>query len=142
MFQQIMVPLDGSELAERALPCAERLGVATGATLHLVHVVELAPPLTWPFAPEYLPGSVGSNSSTTTANRPNDKPRTTQAPTERRLRAARRPEPTGNTKNQNHITSNATAMSPVLSLPRPSSDIKIQLCHGVAVVDLGELARS
>ena len=58
MFQQIMVPLDGSELAERALPCAERLGMATGAALHLVHVVELAPPLTWPFAPEYLPGSV------------------------------------------------------------------------------------
>src|SRR5919202_7128286 len=58
MFQQIMVPLDGSELAERALPCAARLGVATGATLHLVHVVELAPPLTWPFAPAYLPGSV------------------------------------------------------------------------------------
>src|ERR687886_1638940 len=58
MFQHIMVPLDGSELAERALPCAERLGVATGATLHLVHVVELAPPLTWPFAPAYLPGSV------------------------------------------------------------------------------------
>ena len=44
MFQQIMVPLDGSELAEQALPCAARLGVATGATLHLVHVVELAPP--------------------------------------------------------------------------------------------------
>jgi nucleotide-binding universal stress UspA family protein len=58
MFQQIMVPLDGSELAERALPCAARLGVATGATLHLVHVVELAPPLTWPFAPVYLPGSI------------------------------------------------------------------------------------
>jgi len=58
MFQQIMVPLDGSELAERALPCAEQLGVATGATLHLVHVVELAPPLTWPFEPAYLPGSV------------------------------------------------------------------------------------
>src|ERR687888_2732820 len=58
MFRQIMVPLDGSELAERALPCAERLGVATGATLHLVHVVELAPPLTWPFAPAYLPGSI------------------------------------------------------------------------------------
>jgi nucleotide-binding universal stress UspA family protein len=32
MFQQIMVRLDGSERAERALPCAERLGVATGAT--------------------------------------------------------------------------------------------------------------
>jgi nucleotide-binding universal stress UspA family protein len=35
--------------------------VATGATLHLVHVVELAPPLTWPFAPVYLPGSVYDN---------------------------------------------------------------------------------
>jgi nucleotide-binding universal stress UspA family protein len=58
MFQQIMVPLDGSELAERALPCAERLGMASGATLHLVHVVELAPPLTWPFAPASLPGNV------------------------------------------------------------------------------------
>src|ERR687886_894781 len=58
MFQQILVPLDGSELAERALPCAERLGLATGATLHLVHVVELAPPLTWPFAPAYVPGGI------------------------------------------------------------------------------------
>jgi nucleotide-binding universal stress UspA family protein len=38
MFTQIMVPLDGSELAERALPCAERLARATGATLHLVRV--------------------------------------------------------------------------------------------------------
>jgi nucleotide-binding universal stress UspA family protein len=34
MFQQIKVPLDGSELAERALPCA-----ATGAEVHLVRVV-------------------------------------------------------------------------------------------------------
>ena len=38
MFTQIMVPLDGSELAERALPCAERLARSTGATLHLVRV--------------------------------------------------------------------------------------------------------
>src|SRR5919198_3921981 len=58
MFQQIMVPLDGSELAERALPCAERLGVATGATLHLVHVLELVPPPTGPFALAYSPGSI------------------------------------------------------------------------------------
>src|SRR2546421_2268521 len=58
MLQQIMVPLDGSGRAERALPSAERLGVATGAGLHLVHVVELAPPLTGPFAPASLPGSV------------------------------------------------------------------------------------
>jgi nucleotide-binding universal stress UspA family protein len=58
MFQQIMVPLDGSELAERALPCAARLGVATGATLHLVHVVELMPPPTGPFALAYAPGGI------------------------------------------------------------------------------------
>src|SRR5919198_909989 len=58
MFQQIMVPLDGSELAERALPCAERLGVATGATLHLVDVVEIVPPPEGPFALAYSPGSI------------------------------------------------------------------------------------
>jgi nucleotide-binding universal stress UspA family protein len=58
MFQQIMVPLDGSELAERALPCAARLGVATGATLHLVHVVELMPPPTGPFALAYMPSGI------------------------------------------------------------------------------------
>src|ERR687887_482171 len=58
MFQQIMVPLDGSELAERALPCAARLGVATGATLHLVQVVELMPPPTGPFALAYAPGGI------------------------------------------------------------------------------------
>jgi nucleotide-binding universal stress UspA family protein len=58
MFQQIMVPLDGSELAERALPCAERLGVATGATLHLVQVVELVPPQTGGFELAYLSGSI------------------------------------------------------------------------------------
>src|ERR687884_521783 len=58
MFQQILVPLDGSERAERALPCAERLGVATGATLHLVHVVELVPPPEGPFALAYAPGGI------------------------------------------------------------------------------------
>lgn len=38
MFARIMVPLDGSALAERALPCAERLARLTGATIHLVRV--------------------------------------------------------------------------------------------------------
>lgn len=38
MYRQIMVPLDGSALAERALPCAERVAAASGATLHLVRV--------------------------------------------------------------------------------------------------------
>jgi nucleotide-binding universal stress UspA family protein len=40
MIDHMMVPLDGSELAERALPCAERLAAATGAEVHLVRVVE------------------------------------------------------------------------------------------------------
>lgn len=42
MFRQILVPLDGSELAEHALPYALRLATLTDATLHLVCVV--APP--------------------------------------------------------------------------------------------------
>src|SRR5690348_13910483 len=41
MFQHIMVPLDGSELAERALPAAQHLAASSNATLHLVRVVEL-----------------------------------------------------------------------------------------------------
>ena len=40
MVQQILVPLDGSDRGERALPVAARLAAATGATLHLVRVVE------------------------------------------------------------------------------------------------------
>lgn len=40
MVTQILAPLDGSELAECALPCAARLASAMGATLHLVRVVE------------------------------------------------------------------------------------------------------
>ncbi len=43
MFDRIMVPLDGSELAERALPYARELAAATIATLHLVRVVDLPP---------------------------------------------------------------------------------------------------
>ncbi len=43
MFDRIMVPLDGSELAERALPYARELAVATHAMLHLVRVVDLPP---------------------------------------------------------------------------------------------------
>lgn len=39
MFQHILVPLDGSGLAERALPLAERVARATGATMHLVRVI-------------------------------------------------------------------------------------------------------
>jgi nucleotide-binding universal stress UspA family protein len=43
MFTQIMVPLDGSALAERALPSARRLAATAGATLHLVRAIEPPP---------------------------------------------------------------------------------------------------
>jgi nucleotide-binding universal stress UspA family protein len=43
LFTQTMVPLDGSVLVERALPSAARLAATTGATLHLVRVVEPVP---------------------------------------------------------------------------------------------------
>lgn len=43
MFTRILVPLDRSELAERALPGAERLAQQMGATLHLVRVIEPPP---------------------------------------------------------------------------------------------------
>ena len=42
MYQRIIVPLDGSELAETALPHAEELARLTGAPLHLVRVVDLS----------------------------------------------------------------------------------------------------
>lgn len=40
MYSRIMVPLDGSELAEQALTHAQYLAKTSGATLHLVRVVE------------------------------------------------------------------------------------------------------
>jgi nucleotide-binding universal stress UspA family protein len=40
MFHHILVPLDGSRLAESALATAERLAGKTGAQLTLVHVIE------------------------------------------------------------------------------------------------------
>ncbi len=39
MFDNILVPLDGSELSERALPTAQALAEKFGATIHLVHVI-------------------------------------------------------------------------------------------------------
>ena len=54
MLRRIMVPLDGSELAERALPCAEQLAVLGDATLHLVRVVEPRPEMTWMPGPLYV----------------------------------------------------------------------------------------
>ena len=41
MFERIVVPLDGSALAENALPAAEELARLTGAPIHLVRVVDL-----------------------------------------------------------------------------------------------------
>lgn len=40
MYTRIVVPLDGSDIAEQALPTAEALARTTGATMHLVRVVE------------------------------------------------------------------------------------------------------
>jgi nucleotide-binding universal stress UspA family protein len=41
MYSRILVPLDGSELAEQALPQAEGLAQTFGATLHLVQVISI-----------------------------------------------------------------------------------------------------
>jgi nucleotide-binding universal stress UspA family protein len=47
MFKQILVPVDGSELAEHAFPVAEAIARAGGATVHLVRVIQpLAVPWT------------------------------------------------------------------------------------------------
>jgi nucleotide-binding universal stress UspA family protein len=42
VFDRIVVPLDGSELAEQALPAAEELARLSDAPLHLIRVVDLA----------------------------------------------------------------------------------------------------
>jgi nucleotide-binding universal stress UspA family protein len=47
VYDSIMVPLDGSTFAESALPLALALARRTGATLHLVTVVEPMPPLAY-----------------------------------------------------------------------------------------------
>jgi nucleotide-binding universal stress UspA family protein len=39
-YRRLVVPLDGSELAEQALPHAEVLAQMTGAPLHLVRVID------------------------------------------------------------------------------------------------------
>jgi nucleotide-binding universal stress UspA family protein len=41
MYQRIVVPLDGSELAEKALPEAEQIARLTGAPIHLMRVIDL-----------------------------------------------------------------------------------------------------
>ena len=43
MFQQILVPLDGSERAEKAIPTAARIARATGATITLLNAITPSP---------------------------------------------------------------------------------------------------
>ena len=45
MFAQILVPLDGSELSEKALAMAQHLASASGTSLHLLQVISLQPEL-------------------------------------------------------------------------------------------------
>lgn len=60
MFGTVLVPLDGSELAEAALPYAKAIAEKTGAVLHLVRVVPIdAPPDEAAEAREYLSRLVG-----------------------------------------------------------------------------------
>jgi nucleotide-binding universal stress UspA family protein len=42
-YERIVVPLDMSELAERALPHAVAMAQATGTPIHLIHVVDVTP---------------------------------------------------------------------------------------------------
>ena len=42
MYQRLVIPLDGSELAERALPAARELATALGLPLHLLRIVDVA----------------------------------------------------------------------------------------------------
>ncbi len=45
MFERILVPLDGSDLAEDVLPCIESLVRRLSARIHFVVVVPVGPPL-------------------------------------------------------------------------------------------------
>ena len=56
MFRQILIPLDGSAPAERALPIARALARDTHAVVHLVRVVPLPEP-PWTVVGSYLPPS-------------------------------------------------------------------------------------
>jgi nucleotide-binding universal stress UspA family protein len=58
MITKVMVPLDGSALAERALPCARQLAGAVHAEVHLVRVTEPAWANTWGPAPMYVPAGL------------------------------------------------------------------------------------
>ena len=43
MFSNILVPLDGSEFGDKALPLAQDLAKSSGATIHLIQVISRQP---------------------------------------------------------------------------------------------------
>ncbi len=45
MFSNILVPLDGSEFGDKALPIARNLAQLSGATIHLLQVISRQPEL-------------------------------------------------------------------------------------------------
>ena len=50
MFQRILVPLDGSLRAERAIPVAARIASASHSSILLVRVIDLFLDFSWPMA--------------------------------------------------------------------------------------------
>jgi len=62
-FRTILVPLDGSELSEQALPLAQRLAAATGAGLDLVRVH--TGPTAWEVYTEATAGAAAPGPDTT-----------------------------------------------------------------------------
>jgi nucleotide-binding universal stress UspA family protein len=66
MISKVMLPLDGSAMAERALPIAQQVAAATSAEIHIVRVVEPLPIIPMPrtmgmdgtMAMAYVPNTV------------------------------------------------------------------------------------
>jgi len=59
MLSKILVPVDGSTQAERALDYAIFLAKTCGASLGTIHVVQ--PPTTWPVSPGWSPPTSPDN---------------------------------------------------------------------------------
>jgi nucleotide-binding universal stress UspA family protein len=78
---RIVVPLDGSELAEEALTVADWLAITTGASLELVEVAHL--PATWTADPMYMPDVVQILEALDEAARSYLAQKVPQAPTKR-----------------------------------------------------------
>lgn len=58
VFTRLVVPLDGSKLAERALPAAEELSDLTGTPMHLVRVAD--PVVLGPYGSMLLPAEANA----------------------------------------------------------------------------------